>query len=120
MGLKTDSSLVDVRLSKMEAAIENIAFFVAVSNLAMNQLMERKAAMTITAKATSTEEPKWTTVMAKNMRTRWLAGLWRPWLTHPNRKSASSTCNSWASKPKRARLRRSWCNGSTQSYYRAK
>lgn len=36
MGLKTDSSPVDVWLSKMEAAIENIVFFMAVGNLAVN------------------------------------------------------------------------------------
>jgi hypothetical protein len=36
MGLKTDSSHVDTRLSKMEATIKNIASFVAVGNLAVN------------------------------------------------------------------------------------
>jgi hypothetical protein len=36
MGLKTDNSHVDVWLSKMEAAIENIAFFVAIGNLVVN------------------------------------------------------------------------------------
>jgi hypothetical protein len=36
MGLKIDSSLVEVRLSKMEAAIENITSLVAASNLAVN------------------------------------------------------------------------------------
>jgi hypothetical protein len=36
MGLKTDSSLVDARLSKMEATIENIVFLAAVGNLAIN------------------------------------------------------------------------------------
>jgi hypothetical protein len=65
MGLKIDSSLVDARLSKMEAAIENIA---AAGNLAINQLMEREAAMAITAKVASMDEPKWTTMMAKNVR----------------------------------------------------
>jgi hypothetical protein len=39
MGLKTDSSLVDMRLSKMEAAIWNIVSLTAVGNLAINQLM---------------------------------------------------------------------------------
>ncbi len=68
MGLKTNISLVDVRLSKMEAAIENIVSLAVVSNLAINQLMEHEVATTITAKAVSTEKPKWTTVMAKNMR----------------------------------------------------
>jgi hypothetical protein len=36
MGLKTDSSLVDTQLSKMEASIENIASLAAVGNLAVN------------------------------------------------------------------------------------
>jgi hypothetical protein len=68
MGLKTDSSPIDTRLSKMEAAIENIAFIMTVSNLAVNQLIEREAIITVTTKATFAEEPKWTTVMAKNVR----------------------------------------------------
>ncbi len=58
----------DVRLSKMEAAIENIVSFVAVGNLAVNQLMECEVTAVVTAKAMFTEEPKWTMVMAKNMR----------------------------------------------------
>jgi hypothetical protein len=68
MGLKTDNSPVDARLSKMEAAIENIAFFTAAGNLAVNQLMEREVVVDITIKVASTEEPKWTMVMAKNVR----------------------------------------------------
>jgi hypothetical protein len=36
MGLKTNSSPVDVRLSKMEAAIENIASLATASNLVVN------------------------------------------------------------------------------------
>jgi hypothetical protein len=68
MGLKTDSSPVDARLFKMELAIENIAFLAVASNLAVNQLMERKVTMVIIAKVASMEEPKWTTVMAKNVR----------------------------------------------------
>jgi hypothetical protein len=82
MGLKTESSLVDAWLSKMEAAIKNITSLAVVGNLvvnqlmereattgnlAVNQLMEREAAVAITAKAAFMEEPKWTTVMAKNM-----------------------------------------------------
>jgi hypothetical protein len=55
MGLKTNNSLVDVRLSKMEAAIENIAS------------LEREVAMIVTTKATSGKEPKWTIVMANNV-----------------------------------------------------
>jgi hypothetical protein len=68
MGLTTNISLVDVRLSKMEATIENIVSLAVVSNLAINQLMEHEVAAAITTKAASTEKPKWTTVMAKNMR----------------------------------------------------
>jgi hypothetical protein len=68
MGLKTDSSPIDTRLSKMEAAIENIASFTTANNLAVNQLIEREAIATVTTKVTSVEEPKWTTVMAKNVR----------------------------------------------------
>jgi hypothetical protein len=67
MGLKIDSSPVDARLSKMEAAIENIAFFVATGNFEVNQLMECEAATTLTTNASSTKEPKWTTMMAKNV-----------------------------------------------------
>jgi hypothetical protein len=44
MGLKTNNSPIDARLSKMEAAIKNIASLVAVGNLAINQLIEREAA----------------------------------------------------------------------------
>ncbi len=36
MGLKIDSSPVDMRLSKMEAAIENIASLKAIGNHAVN------------------------------------------------------------------------------------
>jgi hypothetical protein len=67
MGLKTDNSPVNARLSKMEATIENILSLVATSNLAVNHLMEREAVTAIIAKATSAKEPKWTTVMAKNV-----------------------------------------------------
>jgi hypothetical protein len=51
----------------MEAAIENIAFLTAAGNLAINQLMERKAVVVVITKVVSMEEPKWTTVMAKNV-----------------------------------------------------
>ncbi|CAK9873192.1 unnamed protein product [Sphagnum jensenii] len=67
MGLKIDSSPIDTQLSKMEAVIENIAFLTTANNLAVNQLIEREATATVTTKATSAEEPKWTTVMAKNV-----------------------------------------------------
>jgi hypothetical protein len=67
MGLKTDTPFIDVRLSKIEAVIENIASLAAAGNLAVNQLMERETTMAITAKVVSTEEAKWTTVMAKNI-----------------------------------------------------
>jgi hypothetical protein len=67
MGLKIDTSPVDAWLSKMQVAIENIAFFTTVGNLVVNKLMERKAAAAVAAKAASTEEPKWTMVITKNM-----------------------------------------------------
>jgi hypothetical protein len=47
MGLKIDNSPVDPRLFKMEAAIENIVSLVTVGNLAVNQLMEREAAIAV-------------------------------------------------------------------------
>jgi hypothetical protein len=67
MGLKTNSSPADMRLSKMEAAIENIVFLAATSNLAVNLLMECEVAMAFTTNATFTKDPKWTMVMAKNV-----------------------------------------------------
>jgi hypothetical protein len=67
MGLKTDNSPINTRLSKMEAAIKNIVSLTTASNLAVNQLIEREATATVTTKATSAEEPKWTMVMAKNV-----------------------------------------------------
>ncbi len=51
----------------MEVAIENIASLMAAGNLAVNQLMEHEAGASVIAKATSMEQPKWTTVMAKNV-----------------------------------------------------
>jgi len=68
MGLKTDNSPIDTRLSKMEATIENITSLTTSSNLAINQLIKREVTATVTTKATSAEEPKWTMVMAKNGR----------------------------------------------------
>jgi hypothetical protein len=67
MGLKTNNSHVDTWLSKMEATIENIASLTVDGNLAINQLIKRKVATTIIAKAVYAEKPKWTTVMAKNV-----------------------------------------------------
>jgi hypothetical protein len=67
MGLKTNISPIDAWMSKMEATIENIASLATVGNLAINQLMERRAAMAVIAKATFTEEPKRTMMMAKNV-----------------------------------------------------
>ncbi len=52
----------------MDVAIKNIASLAAASNLTVNQLMEREAATAITTKVASAKEPKWTTVMAKNVR----------------------------------------------------
>jgi hypothetical protein len=68
MGLKTNSSLVDARLSKMEVAIENITSLATVGNLVINQLMECETTVAIITKATFVEESKWTMVMAKNVR----------------------------------------------------
>lgn len=68
MGLKTDSSSVDAQLSKMEVAIENIVFLAGISFLAVNQLMECEVVAVVTTKVAFMEEPKWTTVMAKNVR----------------------------------------------------
>jgi hypothetical protein len=51
----------------MEAVIENITSLTAVNNLVVNRLMEHEADVAITTKAASTKEPKWTTVMAKNV-----------------------------------------------------
>jgi hypothetical protein len=68
MGLKTDNSPIDTQLSKMEAAIENIASLTTINNLAVNQLIEREATTTVTTKVAFAEEPKWTTMMAKNVR----------------------------------------------------
>jgi hypothetical protein len=67
MGLKTNNSLVDAWLSRMEAAIENIASLAAVGNLVVNQLMECEAAMVVTSKARFAEEPKWIMMIAKNV-----------------------------------------------------
>jgi hypothetical protein len=67
MGLKTDSSPVDAQLSKMEGAVENIVSLAAVGNLGVKQLMKCEVTMAITAKAIPMEEPKWTTMMAKNV-----------------------------------------------------
>jgi hypothetical protein len=68
MGFKTDSSPVDAWLSKMEAAIENIVSLATATNIVFNQLMECEAAVVVTIKVASAEEPKWTIVMAKNVR----------------------------------------------------
>ncbi|CAK9881001.1 unnamed protein product [Sphagnum jensenii] len=51
----------------MEATVKNIVSLAAASNLAVNHLMEREVAVPITVKAMSMEEPKWTTVIAKNV-----------------------------------------------------
>ncbi len=67
MGFKTDNSPVDAWLFKMETTIKNIASFAAVGNLTINQLMERKAVVILTANVAYVKESKWTIVMAKNM-----------------------------------------------------
>jgi hypothetical protein len=58
MGLKTDTSRVDVWLSKMEVAIDNIVSFAAVGNLVVNQLMECNVIMDVITKVTFAKEPK--------------------------------------------------------------
>jgi hypothetical protein len=68
MGVESNSSFVDMRLSKMKVAIKNIMFLATDNNLAMKQLMECEAIRDVTAKTTSTKHPKWTTMMAKNVR----------------------------------------------------
>jgi len=68
MGLKTNNSFIDARVSKMEVAIENIVSLTTSGNLAVNQLMEREAATVVTAKVASTKELKWAMMMAKNVR----------------------------------------------------
>jgi hypothetical protein len=68
MGLKTDSPPIDARLSKMEAAIKNIASLAVAGNLVVNQLLQRETVVAIIAKVVFTEEAKWTTMMAKNVR----------------------------------------------------
>jgi hypothetical protein len=52
----------------MEVVIENIVSLASVSNLAINQLMEHKVVAAIITKVAFAEEPKWTTMMAKNVR----------------------------------------------------
>jgi hypothetical protein len=68
MGLKIDISPVDVQLSKMEATIENIVSLTDTGNLGVIHMMECEAASAVTAKVAFAEEPKWTLVMAKNVR----------------------------------------------------
>jgi hypothetical protein len=68
MGLKIDSSFVNAQLSKTEMAIENIASLATIGNLMVNQLMECEATIAVTTKAAFTEEPNWTTMIAKNVR----------------------------------------------------
>ncbi len=62
------NSPVDAWLSKMEVAIENIVSLAATGNLVVNQLMEHEAVAVVSTKVVSTKEPKWTTMIAKNMR----------------------------------------------------
>jgi hypothetical protein len=52
----------------MEAAIENIVSFAIASNFTVNQLMEHEVTAVAIIKARSLEEPKWTIVMARNVR----------------------------------------------------
>jgi hypothetical protein len=68
MGFKIDSSPVDERFSKMEATIEHIASPTSIGNIVVNKLMEREVAAIVTAKVTFVEDPKWTIMIAKNVR----------------------------------------------------
>ncbi len=52
----------------MEAAIKNIAFSKAASNLVVIQLMECEVAVVVTVKVAFTKELNWTMVIAKNVR----------------------------------------------------
>jgi hypothetical protein len=119
MGLKTNSSPIDTRLSKMEAAIENIVSLTIASNLAVNQLIECEATAIVATKAMSAEEPKWTTVMVKNVR-QVVNQAMETLVDTPKQEERSSTCTSQVLKLKRVRLTMSWCNGSTQSCCGAK
>ncbi|CAM6053232.1 unnamed protein product [Sphagnum tenellum] len=52
----------------MEVAIENIPSLMIVGNLMVNQLMECEVTTTFIADIAFVNEPKWTTMMAKNVR----------------------------------------------------
>ncbi|CAK9867724.1 unnamed protein product [Sphagnum jensenii] len=52
----------------MEVAIENIVSLTTASNLVVNKLIKHEVTVAITTKAMFAKEPKWTTVMARNMR----------------------------------------------------
>jgi hypothetical protein len=119
MGLKTDSSPIDAQVSKMEVAIENIVSLAAIGNLVVNQLMEREAAVVATTKAAFMEEPKWTTVMAKNVR-QVVSQAVETLANAPKQEECKLNLRFTSSGPRRARSRKSWCNGSTQTYYKAK
>jgi hypothetical protein len=56
MGLNTNNSPIDARLSKIEVAIKNITSLMAVGNLVVNRLMEHDAATVVTAKVMFAEE----------------------------------------------------------------
>ncbi|CAK9208663.1 unnamed protein product [Sphagnum troendelagicum] len=52
----------------MEVAIENIPSLMIVGNLMVNQLMECEVTATFIPDIAFVNEPKWTTMMAKNVR----------------------------------------------------
>jgi hypothetical protein len=67
MGVKIDMSPVEVWLSRIEAANENIASLTTIDNLVVNQLIECEVVAGVTVNAMITKKPKWTTMMAKNV-----------------------------------------------------
>jgi hypothetical protein len=75
--------------------------------------------MTITSKATSTKEPKWTMMMAKKV-CQVVSKAVETLVTRPNKRNASSTYASRASRLRRVRPKKSWCSDLTQSCCKAK
>jgi hypothetical protein len=119
MGLKTDSPPIDARLSKMEVVIENMASLAVADNLAINQLMERETAMAITAKVVSTEEVKWTMVMAKNVR-QVVNQAMETLADMPKQEECKFNLRLTGFEARKVRPKKSWYNGLTQRCYRAK
>jgi hypothetical protein len=68
--------------------------------------MEHEAVVAITTKATSIEEPKWTTVITKNVRQVVNRAMETLADTHTNKRNTNSTYASRASRPRKVRLKR--------------